>query len=450
MGDQPDLRFRILMILSDNKGHTHTDISRLLGPKDKDRPGKKKGYDGYDKGDLTRSLKSIRISELIQVLDGEYFIVPSQETFSNIINNSIENESSDFLNQFLESEYTNSLIKSIGFKSIFSAIRDHFVKNRSFRDIVATTLLSHPATIEEYKGLPKSIENYFNSMEDTPAMVKVGKKFQKDCGEVRKDNPAYKWMEKAFLGNIHQYDGAPYSPKVVNIDELEILHDLGIQGVLFYRKHLLEDFINLFQERTNAENGSHIIEYVQLDNYLSPFTAYPVNHPIELLFSSSFGMLFEDAYLIEPKDMGILQERANKIFENFHEFARIYIGSRTYKEAAIRELTHDWNIAAARLEAILSLLGQLGYDPEKSCFHLTRDGTGFQIVNLRTDEGLLGESDIESLETSNLNTGFYEFDQTKFMRPVLLGSFGHGWQDQLVPIEAIIAGMNLDLSPNLE
>lgn len=32
-----------------------------------------------------------------------------------------------------------------------------------------------------------------------------------------------------------------------------------------------------------------------------------------------------------------------------------------YKEAAIRELIHNWNIAAARLEAILGLLGQIGY-----------------------------------------------------------------------------------------
>jgi hypothetical protein len=281
-------------------------------------------------------------------------------------------------------------------------------------------------------------------MENPAAMAEVGEKFQKDSVEVKRSGPAYEWMVKAFHSSIKQYDGAPYDNKVGRIEELDILQDLGMQGILFYREHLSEDFISLFKGRINAENGKHIIEYVQLDNYLGPFTAYPVNHPIELLFSSSFGRLYEDAYLIGPKDMGFLLERANVIFENIHEFARIYIGSRVYQEAAIRELIHDWNIAAARLEAILSLLGQLGYDPEESCLHLTKDSAGFQIVNLRTDEGLLGESDIESLETSNLSTGFYEFDHAKFMRPVLLGGLGHRWQDQLVPIEAIIARMEID------
>ena len=162
------------------------------------------------------------------------------------------------------------------------------------------------------------------------------------------------------------------------------------------------------------------------------------------MFSTSFGRLYEDAYLIDPKDMGFLLERANIVFRNFSKFSRLYIGSRTYKEAAIRELIHDWNMASARLEAILGLLGQVGYDPEKSCFHLTRDITGFQIVDMRTNESLLGESDIESLEVANLNIGFYEFDQTKFMRPVLLGGLGHEWQEQLVPVETIIAGMEID------
>ena len=272
----------------------------------------------------------------------------------------------------------------------------HFDENRSFRDIAATALLSHSATIEEYKGLPRLIKDYFNSMENNKAIAEVGEKFQKDGVEVKRDNPAYEWMVKAFHSSIQQYDGAPYDNKVGSIEELDILHDLGTQGVLFYRKHLLEDFVSLFEGRTNADNGKRIIKYVQLDNYLSPFTAYPVSHPIERMFCTSFGRLYEDVYLIDPKDMGFLLERANIVFRNFAKLARLYIGSRTYKEAAIRELIHDWNMASARLEAILGLLGQVGYDPEKSCFHLTRDLTGFQIVDMRTHESLLGGSDIET------------------------------------------------------
>ena len=51
---------------------------------------------------------------------------------------------------------------------------------------------------------------------------------------------------------------------------------------------------------------------------------------------------------------------------------------------------------------------------------------------------------MKRLEVANLNLGFYGFDQTKFMRPVILGGLGHEWQDQLVPVETIIAGMEID------
>jgi hypothetical protein len=433
---------KIIMILSVNKGQRHGEISRLLGPKDKDRSGKKKGYDGYDKGDLTKALQAMIAAKLIQMQNDDYYIVQSEETFTYILKQNMKIEFADFLKTFLESEYVNNLIKAIGFKSVISAISSHLAK-RDFRDIAAPALLSQSATIEEYKTLPKSIEEYFNSMMDIKAMRTVGEKFQRDRVEVKRSDPAYEWMLKAFHDSIQQHDGAPYGNKVGNIEELEILRDLGMQGVLFYRKHLLKDFVSIFERRTNAENEKHIIKYAQLDNYLSPFTAYPVSHPIELLLSTSFGRLYEDAYLIDPKDMGFLLERAKVIFENFSEFSRVYIGSRDNAEAAIKELVLNWNMACARFETILGLLGQLGYDPEKSCFHLTNDGAGFQIVDIQTDRGLLGEADLESLEAGNLSQGFYEFDQTKFMRPVLLGNLGQGWQEQLVPIETIISGIKI-------
>ena len=99
---------------------------------------------------------------------------------------------------------------------------------------------------------------------------------------------------------------------------------------------------------------------------------------------------------------------------------------------------------AEEIMPYLGLLGQLGYDPEKSFFHLTNDGAGFQIVDLQTDRRLLGEADLESLEAGNLNQGFYEFDQTKFIRPVLLENLDQGWQEQLVPIEIIISGLKIN------
>ena len=103
-----------------------------------------------------------------------------------------------------------------------------------------------------------------------------------------------------------------------------------------------------------------------------------------------------------------------------------------------------FDVATARLEVILGLIGQLGYGQDISGIHLTKDSAGFQIVDLTTGDWLLGEADLEALGIDNLNRGFHEFDQTKYMRPVLLGNLGQNWQEKLVPIESIISAMNVD------
>jgi hypothetical protein len=143
--------------------------------------------------------------------------------------------------------------------------------------------------------------------------------------------------------------------------------------------------------------------------------------------------------LIGPKDMRLLLDRANIIFEHLPEFSRDYIQSKANIEAAIRELILNWNTACARFETIFYFLGELGYETGPSCLHLVSEGTGFQIIDLKTDQRLLGESDIEKLEPSHLNTGLYEFDQTRFMRPVLIENLGSGWHEALVPIETMIS-----------
>jgi len=441
-----DHRLNVILILSDGKGHTNADISRLLGPKDKDRPGKKKGYDGYDRGDLSKELSALMDLHLVDKRNDHYHLTSSKETFAYIMDNSNGSDSGKFYEKFLESEYINNIIDVNSFMQIVSVISSRLA-DMEFRDIAAPRLLSHPAAIDAYKDLLESIEEYFTSMVNAEAIDGVRKEFEKKrMQQKEKSNPAFERYAYSAIDKARSYDGKLYANNTGNLDKLDILRELGIEGVRFYRRSVLHGSIRLFTRRLRTpKNNKFIIKYVRFDNYLGPFTAYPVNNPVELMFTTAFSRLFEDAYIIDPKDIGILLKRANVVFQNFHEFARIYAGSRNYKEAAIREMIHNWNIAAARLEAILGLLGQIGYDQEKSCYHLTREGAGFQIVDLGTDERLLGESDMEMLEAANLNTGFHEFDQTKYLRPVLLGDDpNQDWQEQLVPVESIMDRMDID------
>jgi hypothetical protein len=423
-----EIRLKIILILSNNEGHKHGEMTRLLGTEDKE----------YDGGNLTKVLGKMVESGIIYKENDNYFIVPSEETFSSLIHQGATKETKDFLNPFLISEYLNSLIGAIGFNNVYSVLNRHF-DDRDFCDFAVRALLQHPATINEYKILPKKITEYFNSMENREEITKAGKSFRRAKRELDRNSDAYKYIEEAFKSEMKKHSGIPYDYKLGKIDELETLRNLGRDGVCFYRKNLLNDIVAIFSSRTKvAKEDNSLIKYVILDNYLSPFTAYPVNHPIELMFKRPFERLYEDAYIIDSKDIGLLLKRANLIFENFLVFSRIYSG-RVNIEAIVRELILNWNKSCARFEFIFKLLGQLGYDREESCFHLVSEGKDFQIIDLKTDQRLLGESDMEEVDDSNLNAGFYEFDQTQFMRPVLMEHLGTEWDKELVPIETIIA-----------
>ena len=96
------------------------------------------------------------------------------------------------------------------------------------------------------------------------------------------------------------------------------------------------------------------------------------------------------------------------------------------------------------MKKILSIL--IIYERKSStnlCFHVISDHKEFQILDLYTGEKLLGEDDKKNLKTCNLNKGFFEFDQIKFMRPVLIENLGTGWREELIPIDKIISAIKV-------
>lgn len=173
-----DHRLNVILILSDGKGHTNADISRLLGPKDKDRPGKKKRYDGYDRGNLSKELSALMDLHLVDESNDHYHLTSFIETFAYIMDSSKGSDSDEFYKQFLESEYINNIIDVNSFMPIVSVISSRLA-DREFRDIAAPRLLSHPAAIDAYKDLLESIEEYFTSMVNAEAIDGVRKEFEK-------------------------------------------------------------------------------------------------------------------------------------------------------------------------------------------------------------------------------------------------------------------------------
>jgi hypothetical protein len=403
MAGLTSLQFEILNILLDNHGHANWELAIIL-----DR----------DEGNLSKVLKSLLESNLIckgsrrdstnsktkgkRYSEDPYYIIKSLRVFSLMLGHIIEKSLEASIETFLSTNYINELIKKEDFLSIHEILKAK-LDDEHIRDLALSALLNQPATIEAYKSIPKWVED---------------------------------WLRGLDYGQMH-------INKTVRITDFDILRDCGIiNGVQFYRKNLLNDFINLYKIRAiDNTNGKIMLKFVEYDNFLSPFTAYPVNEPIELIFDKFFNRIYEDVYIIESGDLDCLLKRADFIFENFCTFLNIYTKSslQRNKEAIIKEFVVYWNLACSKFETIYNWLRNFHKFHPEWRYYLGSEGDNFQITELNTNQRLLNDVNREKLKPSYLNTGITEFDQTKFIRPPLLEIFAWNARAKLVPIEVIFA-----------
>ena len=109
----------------------------------------------------------------------------------------------------------------------------------------------------------------------------------------------------------------------------------ALEAYNFYKKVIGTDYLNRYWKKADKDNPNDaklLRSFLEYDIALNPFTSYPVNDPIKLLFLKPFERLYNDVYLIDHSSDDILVRRAYLIYSNFKEILRLGLLSMRKEE----------------------------------------------------------------------------------------------------------------------
>ncbi len=225
----------------------------------------------------------------------------------------------------------------------------------------------------------------------------------------------------------------------------------SIDAVRFYRNTISDTYSKLLRYREEEFLTESLKEFLDLDIYLSPFTSYPINNPIQLLFTRPFERLYNNAYLIDESDYERFIQRAYIVYSHFGQILgkgmRYLLWERdSHVEIVINNLdkpkevidqeyleqldfptrnyipdemnfggTLDtilktsifyWNIASYRMDTLCKMLINYTKDFNGSRkFRIFSDDAGLNVIDLETDKRI-----IDSKESSELNGTYFLID----------------------------------------
>lgn len=359
-------QIKIVMLLLDEKGHALWELNTLLGRTENKR------------GDLLEIIKKLQNKSIVlkgetrkttnpkssrpNMLEIPYYLNKDPAVFDSIMEKLIkDNDKNDLLKKFLKSEYTNFVIKEQSFSGVHKIIKNQLALEQ-IKFIASETLLTQPATINEYNNLAYDVEKITTGKLSSTEMLRT--------------------IEMEVMPEF--------------AEQIEILHDFSeLEAVRLHRKTLHKGILKAFEsfaDRNVITKG--LLSFMAHDNYLSPLTSYPINGTSQLLFSQPFQRIYEDAYLLDGEMVGILSARALKIYENFSDMLfELFNVDRPIiedRELMTKEMIFHWNVACTRFDRVCSCLAHL-YDRGDGSgnFHLISDGLTFNIIDLENKKPLL-------------------------------------------------------------
>jgi hypothetical protein len=117
------------------------------------------------------------------------------------------------------------------------------------------------------------------------------------------------------MDEVITYSEDPSVPKTLAARRfVEILQNFApYESLIFYKKVINKTYSDLYGKiaaKSGAKDSDLLRKFLEYDISLNPFTSYPINDPIMLLFMRPFERIYDDIYLIEKSDQDMMVQRA--------------------------------------------------------------------------------------------------------------------------------------------
>jgi hypothetical protein len=272
------LQMRMLFVFSDGQCYSNTKMAEILELPDTNTSKPLNDlknrqliirYYREDPDDRRRSDKPYR-------LNPDKFM-PIDE-FESLLDHIKKDEK--FLEEFLKSNFINICVKFWGLMPFLGPFKDFtddpaFKKNPTFKKRLSKELFSQKSIIDEYK----------------------------------------KSLGSASVEILQYFD--------------------ALEALSFYKKVIGKTYSDLYWNKAkeiNVEETNLIRSFLEYEIALSPFTSYPVNDPLKLLFMRPFERLYDDVYLFDSSADDTMIRRAYLIYSHFKELLKLGILSMRKEE----------------------------------------------------------------------------------------------------------------------
>lgn len=364
---------------------------------------------------------------------------------------------------FLFSKYVSKSTKFHQFPHIYDILKEK-LNAIEFRRIASKAFLNHPSIIEEYREIAELIYNYYLGADKPIKNVAdaLRPKFEKRYPiwnaivDSRDDvlDPRMSENEAKVVSKL-QYSLQPIYSK--HIEMLKTFCPLEAIGL--YRETLAPKLVELYAELNRKSFiTSGLSTFMECDNYISPFTSFPLNNPQSLLWYSHFERIFDNGYLLKPQDCDFLAIRSLAIHDDFPDILfELFRNNLPIKQKVLRDqikhLIFEWNVASTNFDSLWLYLESLYR--EKDSFikcHISRSGIDMRIENLVTNEPYIG-NECSELQFSSMPIAIikpwvdrggasYMDDPFDYLRPCACFE-NYGGNMESIPIAQIISDLKL-------
>ncbi|MGA9099043.1 MAG: hypothetical protein WB392_08950 [Methanotrichaceae archaeon] len=405
MARNKSIKLNAIVLLLDDKGHSLTELNHSI-------------YGSDELGNLSTTLKPLIVNGIIYqdshrrteqaIASQKYYretplyLAKSINGFRFICDLIMDMKKElqiSFWDILFNSTYMNTLIKENGLIEIYPVIEADMA-DREFHKLSSRLLLSRPAVLNEYEDKSKFFNGDINLYHNAVELWKLG----------IISKPKYHKNSSAFSSEINNLD-------VWKIQKLQV----GLLGKFYplnaiplYRDTMHKKIQRLFVHLCESSLISRgLCLFMQLDNYLTPFTSYPANSLNRILFSHPFERISEEAFLFGEEDLLKLRMRAFVVYNHFSDLLYEHFKNQSPHiqrglDRLTKEFIHDWNVSCYNFDFVYGYLSEVFTRKLGSeTYYIYRRDDDLIVYDLKNSTHIPVESIIEPEDDIPITVGGY-------------------------------------------